>query len=167
MAARLRWNAAAERLEGRKTVKVDRQEDLEALAFEQQDCEDAARDAARFTALLTAVDGAVVLTAACRIIGFGAEVKANFSGIHKIHVAQDQVGRQSKEVSFMEYGTRHRSAFRFVGSMESAVAIVMSQDGGVKALRQVGPRLLMWPYFRIGFAPGAVVTGQDFIPGGG
>jgi hypothetical protein len=37
--------------------------------------------------------------------------------------------------------------------MESAVAFVMSQDGGVKALRQVGPRLLMWPYFQIGFAP--------------
>jgi hypothetical protein len=27
----------------------------------------------------------------------------------------------------------------------------MSQDGGIKALRQVGARLLMWPYFKIGF----------------
>ena len=35
--------------------------------------------------------------------------------------------------------------------MESSVAFVMSQDGGIKALRQVGPRLLMWPYFKIGF----------------
>ena len=35
--------------------------------------------------------------------------------------------------------------------MESAVAFVMSQDGGIKALKQVGPRLLMWPYFKIGF----------------
>jgi hypothetical protein len=153
MAARLRSNAAAERLEGRKTVKGERLVELEALAFEQQNCEDAARDAARFIASLTAVDGAVVLTDTFRIIGFGAEVTANFSGTDKVHLAQDQVGKQSKEASFTEYGTRHRSAFRFVGSMESAVAFVMSQDGGVKALRQVGPRLLMWPYFQIGFAP--------------
>jgi hypothetical protein len=27
----------------------------------------------------------------------------------------------------------------------------MSQDGGIKALRQVGSRLLVWPYFNIGF----------------
>ena len=95
----------------------------------------------------------MVLTDTFRIIGFGAEVTASFAGTDKVHVAQDQLGRQSKEASFTEYGTRHRSAFRFAGSMESAVAFVMSQDGGVKALRQVGPRLLMWPYFDIGFAP--------------
>ena len=153
MAARLRHNASAERIEGRKSVKAERLEELEEMAFEQQNCEDAARDAARFIASLTAVDGAVVLTDTFRIIGFGAEVTASFSGTDKVHVAQDQLGRQSKEASFTEYGTRHRSAFRFAGSMESAVAFVMSQDGGVKALRQVGPRLLMWPYFDIGFAP--------------
>lgn len=153
MAAKLSRNAAAEQLEGRKTVKRERLEELEALASEQEHCEDAARDAARFIASLTAVDGAVVLTDTFRIIGFGVEVTANFFGTDKVHVAEDQVGRKSKEESFTEYGTRHRSAFRFVGSMESAVAFVMSQDGGVKAIRQDGPRLLMWPYFQIGFAP--------------
>jgi DNA integrity scanning protein DisA with diadenylate cyclase activity len=154
MAARLMRNAAAEQLEGRRTVEAERLEELEALAFKQQNCEDAARDAARFIASLTAVDGAVVLTDTFRIIGFGAELTANLSGTEKVYVAQDQVGKQSKEANFTEYGTRHRSAFRFVGSMDPAVAFVMSQDGGVKALRQVGPQLLMWSYFQIGFAPG-------------
>src|SRR5262249_32976695 len=100
---------------------------------------------------LTAVDGAVVLTDTFRIIGFGAEVTATFSGTDKVYVAQNADGTESREENFSEYGTRHRSAFRFVGSMESAVGFVMSQDGGIKALRQVGPRLLMWPYFKIGF----------------
>jgi hypothetical protein len=93
----------------------------------------------------------VVLTDTFRIIGFGAEVTASFSGTDKVHIAQNAEGTESKEVNFTEYGTRHRSAFRFVASMESAVAFVMSQDGGIKALRQVGPRLIMWPYFKIGF----------------
>ena len=156
MAARLRHNAEAEKLEGRKSVKGEKLEELAALADEQQGCEDAARDAARFIASLTAVDGAVVLTDTFRIIGFGAEVMASFSGTDKVHIAQDAEGTESKEAGFVEFGTRHRSAFRFAGSMESAVSFVMSQDGGIKAVRQVGARLVMWSYFKIGFVTALV-----------
>jgi hypothetical protein len=151
MAARLKHNDAAEKLEGLRTVREEKLEQLESLAWDQQNYEDAAGDAARFIASLTAVDGAVVLTDTFRIIGFGAEVTASFSGTDKIHIAQNAEGTESTEANFTEYGTRHRSAFRFVGSMESAVAFVISQDGGTKALRQVGPQLIMWPYFKIGF----------------
>jgi hypothetical protein len=151
MSARLAHNAATERLEGRRTLSAGELDELEALADAQRHCEDAARDAARFIASLTAVDGAVVLTDTFRIIGFGAEVTASFSGTNKVYVAEDAEGTESNEASFAEYGTRHRSAFRVAGSMESAIAFVMSQDGGINSLRQVGPRLLMWPYFKIGF----------------
>ena len=152
MAARLSHNAAAERLESRRTVKPEQLEELTSLAGQQQELEDAARDAARFIASLTTVDGAVVLTDTFRIIGFGAEVTVSLSATDKLSIARNPEGTESDEASFAEYGTRHRSAFRFVASMESAVAFVMSQDGGIKVLRQVGPRLLMWPYFKIGFA---------------
>jgi hypothetical protein len=150
MAARLRNNHAAERLDSRKTIKVGELEQNAVLAERQQECEDAARDAARFIASLSAVDGAVVLTDTLRIIGFGAEVTATFSA-DTFHVAQNAEGTETKEARFANYGTRHRSAFRFVGSLESSVAFVMSQDGGVKALRQVGSNLVMWPYFQIAF----------------
>jgi hypothetical protein len=151
MAARLRHNALAERLQNRRTVKAEELEQLDALAGDQQTCEDAARDAARFIASLTAVDGAVVLTDTLRIIGFGAEVTASFSGGDKVHVAHTAEATETKEVRFAEYGTRHRSAFRFVASLEPSVGFIMSQDGGVKAVRQVGSKLVMWPYFQIGF----------------
>jgi hypothetical protein len=151
MAARLRHNALAERLQNRRTVKAEELEQLDALAGDQQTCEDAARDAARFIASLTAVDGAVVLTDTLRIIGFGAEVTASFSGGDKVHVAHTAEVTETKEVRFAEYGTRHRSAFRFVASLEPSVGFIMSQDGGVKAVRQVGSKLVMWPYFQIGF----------------
>jgi hypothetical protein len=151
MAARLKHNAASEKLRSRRTLKGEELEQIESLAWDQQNYEDDARDAARFIASLTAVDGAVVLTDTFRIIGFGAEVTASFSGTDKIYIAQTAEGTESKIASFAEYGTRHRSAFRFVASMEPSVAFVMSQDGGIKAVRQVGSRLLMWPYFKIGF----------------
>jgi len=151
MSARLKHNALAENLQNRRTVKAEALEQLEALAGDQQSCEDAARDAARFIASLTAVDGAVVMTDTLRIIGFGAEVTATFSGGDKVNVAHTAEPTETKEVRFAEYGTRHRSAFRFVASMEPSVAFIMSQDGGVKAVRQVGSKLVMWPYFQIGF----------------
>jgi len=151
MAARLKHNALAEKLHNRRTVKAEELEQLDELAWDQQNREDAARDAARFIASLTAVDGAVVLTDTLRIIGFGMEVTASFSGGDKVHVAHTAEATETKEVRFAEYGTRHRSAFRFVASMEPSVGFILSQDGGVKAVRQVGSKLVMWPYFQIGF----------------
>ncbi len=151
MGARLTFNAATERLQERRTIKREELEELNALAEANEQYEDAARDAVRFIASLTAVDGAVVLTDKLRILGFGAEVTANISGTDRVHIAQNTEGTETKEVSFAGYGTRHRSAFRFAGSMEESVAFVMSQDGGIKAVRQVGSKLMMWPYFKIGF----------------
>jgi len=151
MSARLRHNALADRLRNRRTVKAENLEQLEALAWDQETCEDAARDAARFIASLTAVDGAVVLTDTLMIIGFGAEVMASFSGGDKVHVAHTAEATETEVVRFAEYGTRHRSAFRFVASMEPSVGFIMSRDGGVKAVRQVASKMVMWPYFQIGF----------------
>jgi Probable sensor domain DACNV len=151
MAVRLRRNDRMDQLQVRNNVRVEEMEEYWTLEGLQMECEDAARDAARFIASLTAVDGAVVLTDSLRIIGFGAEVTATFAA-DKVYVAQDAEGVETVEARFVEFGTRHRSAFRFAGSMENCVAFVMSQDGGIKAVKQVGSRLLMWTYFQIGFA---------------
>ena len=94
----------------------------------------------------------MVLTDTFRIIGFGAEVITSFPGADKVYVAENAEGTEYREGSFSEFGTRHRSAFRFVGSMESATAFVMSagrRDQGM--LAWPGPRLLMWNFFKIGF----------------
>jgi hypothetical protein len=56
MAARLKHNARAEKLESRKTVKSEEFEELVPLADEQHRCEDDARDAARFPESLRSRD---------------------------------------------------------------------------------------------------------------
>jgi hypothetical protein len=151
MSARLKRIALATKLLERRTVKPEELEQLDALEWDQHNCEDAAKDAARFIASLTTVDGAVVLTDTLRIIGFGAEVTTSFSGGDTVYLAHTAEATETNAVRFAEYGTRHRSAFRFVASMEPSVGFIMSQDGGVKAIRQVGSKLVMWPYFKIGF----------------
>jgi len=152
MAVRLEHNDLHERLHERRTVKGQDLENLEALAWCQRDYEDCSRDAAQFIGLLTTVDGAVVLTDKLRIIGFGGEVRVGSPGTDTIHIAKNEEGDEITSVPFTGYGTRHRSAFRFVEKMDSSVGFILSQDGGIKAVTKVGERVVMWPYFEVGFA---------------
>jgi hypothetical protein len=152
MAVRLEHNELHDRLRERRTLKREDLESLEALDWHQRDLEESSRDAARFIGSLTAVDGAVVLTDTLRIIGFGAEVRVNRAGINTIHVAKNEEGDESTAVPFTDYGTRHRSAFRFVEDTKPSVAFILSQDGGIKAATKVGDRVVMWPYFEVGYA---------------
>jgi hypothetical protein len=151
MAMRLQHNDLDERLHTRRVVRREDLEELEGLAWNQRELEDSSRDAARFIGSLTAVDGAVVLTDKLRIIGFGGEVRVSGPGTDTIHMAKNEEGDESTAAPFTGYGTRHRSAFRFVENMDPSVAFIMSQDGGVKAATMVGGRVVVWPYFEIGY----------------
>ncbi len=151
MAARLQHNDLYERLYEHRTGKLEDFEDLEALAWHQRNLKDFSLDTARFIGSLSAVDGAVVLTDKLRILGFGGEVRVSEMGTDTIHIAKNEEGDQFTDAPFTSYGTRHRSAFRFVESMEPSVAFILSQDGGIKAATKVGERVMMWPYFEVGY----------------
>ena len=43
-------------------------------------------------------------------------------------------------------GTRHRSAYRLIGSVPEAIAVVVSQDGAIRFVAHQGGRLVYWPY---------------------
>ena len=150
MAVRLERNDLHERLHEQTSVSRERLEELEALDWNQREYEDSAQDAARFIASLTAVDGAVVLTDKLRIIGFGAEVRVSDSGTDTIYHAKNEEGTAATEAPFTSYGTRHRSAFRFVEGMDPAVAFILSQDGGIKAATLLEDKVIMWSYFEVG-----------------
>lgn len=80
-------------------------------------------------AKLASVDGAIVVTDRLRLLGFGGEVIAP-SPVSSV-VAPDG-SRQKAD----DFGTRHRSAFRFCAADPSFMAVVCSQDGGVKYIVQ-------------------------------
>jgi hypothetical protein len=91
---------------------------------------------------LTAIDGAVLLTDHFDLVGFGVEIHLE-SVLKSIDIAPTQ-GKLGRTVPIEEYGTRHRSAFRFAEKFERTVAFVLSQDGGIKAVRQKGERVMLW-----------------------
>ena len=104
------------------------------LHDEMMEIEEELSDAAQAIASLTAVDGAVILNDKFEVIGFGAEVTAASQSLKEVVVMED--GKKAK-INIESFGTRHRSAFRFCSSFEDAVAFVVSQDGGVKAVKRV------------------------------
>jgi len=154
MALRLQWQAHYGALSKQKAISHRAWQGLDALDDAQQDAVDAVRDLAKFLAGLTAVDGAVLLTDRLRLLGFGAEVLTAATKIASVRAARSELADKYTEVPLSAFGTRHRSAFRFCSSLEPSVAFIMSQDGGVKAVRQVSRHLVMWPYFEMGHGAG-------------
>lgn len=102
-------------------------------------------DSVAFVASLTGVDGAVVLTDRLQLIGFGAEVIAPAPGMSRVMIAKDAVGSDFVERPISDFGTRHRSVFRFCWNLPNAMGFVVSQDGGIKGVRRVGDHVMVWP----------------------
>jgi hypothetical protein len=97
-----------------------------------------------FVAALSAVDGAVVMSRRLRVLGFGAEIIASSPSLLNVKDALDASAAQATSVAVQRFGTRHRSAMRMCSSFEDCVALVVSQDGPVKAMKRVGADVVMW-----------------------
>ena len=103
------------------------------------------RDGVREVAGFTAVDGAVILSSHLTVRGWGAEIIiAEGEGPPEFDLVQGEDARYRRTVNMTGYGTRHRSAARFVASLKGSMALVVSQDGGAKLLANVNDRLILW-----------------------
>jgi len=118
---------------------------IESLGGQREDVDDLIRDRAALIASLSAVDGAVVLTTRLNLLGFGCEVLAQSPTLTEIVIANDAQATQVLTRSIEEFGTRHRSALRFCSSHENVAAIIVSQDGDIRAARRMGPSVILWP----------------------
>jgi len=102
-------------------------------------------DAADLTARLTAVDGALVLGADLRIVGFGAEIVVDAA----VPVSAFEVSgsphrsKDWRQVDGERFGMRHRSALRGVTVADDTAAFVVSQDGAVSFFWKQDNRVLL------------------------
>jgi DisA bacterial checkpoint controller nucleotide-binding len=94
--------------------------------------DEAILEMSQLLAALGEVDGAVLLTDSFEVLGFGGEIVGNLREIRSVRRALDLEGATWEEVPIDNVGTRHRSAYRFCAQEPSAVAIVVSHDGGVQ-----------------------------------
>lgn len=119
-------------------------------------------DLSRFLARLTQVDGALLVTDHLRILGFGAVIKDLANAPSTVRSCWNERCDNPFEEKSESYGTRHRSAMALCRQVD-CVVFVLSQDGGVKALKSVGEHVLLWP--SVSLDPSAwFITAEDIIP---
>lgn len=105
---------------------------------------------ARLVATLSAVDGAVVLNKALRVLGFGAEITAHSPTLRNAKFARDPWAEQWYPRDISAFGTRHRSALRLASSFDDCLCFVISQDGPVRAARRVATDVIVWNDVNLG-----------------
>jgi DisA bacterial checkpoint controller nucleotide-binding len=134
--------------DGKTKVTKNQFQEHHMLESEKEELDEALTDVAQSIASLTSVDGAVVLSDHFHVIGFGAEVIASSPSL--LNVLDASQLRKPHTIPITSFGTRHRAAFRFCSSLEEAAAFVVSQDGGVKAVKRVGKDVVFWPDINTG-----------------
>ena len=93
---------------------------------------------------LAAADGAVVMNKHNELLGFGGMISGRLPAVHSVARALDLEGEKVAEERTGNVGARHRSAYRLAGALPGSVAVVISQDGGVRWVCQKGGRVTYW-----------------------
>jgi hypothetical protein len=120
-------------------IKDDRLAELDESIFE----------CAHLLADLMAVDGALVLTAARDIIGFGAEIHVPTYDNEVVYRALDIEGENSVPERADEAGTRHRAAYRLTRDYPECMVTVVSQDGSVRYVGNRNGKVVYWDILSI------------------
>lgn len=91
-------------------------------------------EAIRFVARLAGSDGAIVLAADFRLLGFGAEIRAELARETKIAEIINEMQGTSRPMDIEQFGLRHRSAVKLISRQTEYTAIVVSQDGPISVV---------------------------------
>ncbi len=106
--------------------------------------EAAVRQYADLLADLMTVDGALVVTKQLAVVGFGVEVYAPQLALTQVYRALDANATRLQAEAADRGGTRHRAAYRLCLAEPESMAIVISQDGGVKFVQAQDGKVVFW-----------------------
>jgi hypothetical protein len=101
-------------------------------------------EVAHLVADLTRVDGAVLLTDSLEVLGFGVEIAGELPEVSRVAWAHDLDAEARTWVRTDRVGTRHRSAYRLCQAVRDALALVVSQDGGLRFIRWHDQSVAYW-----------------------
>ena len=120
-------------------------EEFEATTDAQiETLDEALFETAHLIAGLAAADGAVVMSKQNELLGFGGMISGRLPAVNSVGKALDLEGEKVTEEETANVGARHRSAYRLAGALPGSVAVVISQDGGVRWVCQKGGRVTYW-----------------------
>ena len=112
--------------------------------------DEAMSELSRFTASLAMVDGAVVLTHGLEAIGFGAEISGALPDVEFVARVVDLESQAFEFEPATAMGTRHRSAYRLCKALPGSVALVISQDAGLRVVSYLNQQVMCWEQLTAG-----------------
>jgi sensor domain DACNV-containing protein len=107
-------------------------------------------EVAHLVADLTRVDGAVIMTDCLEVLGFGVEIAGELPEVRRVARAHDLEGIEREWVRTDRVGTRHGSAYRLCRAVRDALALVVSQDGGLRFIRWHDDGVTYWEQIATG-----------------
>ena len=107
---------------------------------------DAIFEMSQLIAALSEVDGAVVMTKRFELLGFGAEIVGDLPDVRRVARALDLEAEEQVFEPVVADGTRHRSAYRLCSRIPGALALVVSQDGGVRFVSMHRGEVTFWEH---------------------
>ena len=99
-------------------------------------------------ASLSKIDGAVLFQKGLDVAGFGVEIRTK-RDVDRVYLAEDEDATRLTLTDPRAYGTRHRSMMRYCQAHPSAVGLVVSQDGDIRAFTTVASKLVMWEHLQL------------------
>jgi hypothetical protein len=103
-----------------------------------------------FIALLSRVDGLVAMDGSLAVRGYGVEITTAEEPAN-LFIASDRTATPAKlrPALYNHFGTRHRSMMRYCSQNPGSIGFVVSQDGEVRVMTQVGDTLVMWENIKL------------------
>lgn len=123
---------------------------LIVLASECRESEKEVEAAIWFIALLTRIDGLVLMNSALEVLGFGVEITTSQEPASVRKARTCGAAKESRlKFNYTYFGTRHRSMMRYCDANSDSVGFVISQDGDVRAIAKVDDDVCLWESFRL------------------
>ncbi|HIJ87623.1 MAG TPA: hypothetical protein HPP97_08050 [Desulfuromonadales bacterium] len=123
---------------------------LAALNEECHESEKEVEAAIWFVALLTRIDGLVLLNRELEVIGFGVEITTAKEPLSVRKALTATAAKKARKTfNYRYFGTRHRSMMRYCDANPDSVGFVVSQDDDVRAITRVDGDVCMWENFRL------------------
>ncbi len=113
---------------------------------EIESLQDAIFEMSQLIAAQSEVDGAVVMTKRFELLGFGAEIVGDLPDVQRVARALDLEAQEHVLEPVLADGTRHRSAYRLCSRIPEALALVVSQDGGVRFVSMHRGQVTFWDH---------------------
>jgi hypothetical protein len=116
-------------------------------------------------ALLSRVDGLILLSQDLIVQGFGVEITCAEipKNIVSSKSATPKLGHATP-LTYTDYGTRHRSMMRYCYKVPGSIGFVISHDGVIRAITRVVDHLIVWENIRVMATGETEIIGEQETP---